>query len=503
MRLLGVSCAAVIGMTTALSLVTALVRPAPPELWAYVDVLERYNLPTWFATVLLLTVATALLVAGLTYRVGGARGRWWWLGAAVGATLTSLCVGTGLHTRVDGLARQVVGANALTTDWLPAAVVIGLMIAVPFGVLAGRIPHGRWMAMATATYAVGAFGGELVSRTLGPGGRAVAVMSEGVQNAGAVGLLLVTLGAVRVVRKDDDMLVTPSTSSDAPATRAAGGPGTGDTKVPRGALWLVLIGTTLALSALSLGAILSFPTPSPKIEPWIGYVNVDAEGNLPTWWAVGLLFLAALAHLVTGLSARSRGMSGSVGWFVTSAILAGMSLDDMTSIHERVGDMVRPDDAGPAVPEGGAFSFYWVIPGAGVALLVAVAVGALALKLRGRPRWLLVGGLGVLFFFALGVEGLEGAAIAAGGGGRVATVLGYHVEELGENVGALLLIAAALAALAVRDRLGALAVRYVGAEPDDAVSSHPDPAPVNEVDPGDPTEVIPVVRAATSPFARP
>jgi hypothetical protein len=103
------------------------------------------------------------------------------------------------------------------------------------------------------------------------------------------------------------------------------------------------------------------------------------------------------------------------------------------------------------------------------------------------------------------VEGLEGAAIAAGGGGRAATVLGYHVEELGENVGALLLIAAALAALAVRDRLGALAVRYIGAEPDDAVSSHPDPAPVNEVVPGsgDPTEVIPVVRAATSPSARP
>jgi len=138
-----------------------------------------------------------------------------------------------------------------------------------------------------------------------------------------------------------------------------------------------------------------------------------------------------------------------------------MSLDDMTSIHERVGDVVRPE--GAVAPEGrDGFSFYWVLPGAVVAVLVAIAVGALALRLRGRPRRLLVTGLGVLFFFGLGVEALEGVLIAAGGGGRVGEVLAYHVEELGENVGALLLLGAATSALAVRRYAGALLVRYVG-----------------------------------------
>ncbi|GAA4780901.1 hypothetical protein GCM10023200_12710 [Actinomycetospora chlora] len=493
-RLLAMALVATVAVTIALSLVTALLHPAPAALWAYVDGLEPYNFPTWAGAVVLLLAALACLAAGLAARAARRRDAVWWAAAAVGPTIASLCVATGFHTRIDGLARQVVGTNPLTTDWLPSAIAAGLLFAVPFVVVSRRLPHGRWLLAAVAAVGVGALVSELLVRALGPGGRVPAELAEGVQILGAVGLLLALVGAVTVVRDGTELGILPAGASpdDLAGPRRGGLHASPDLR--RRLLWALLLVPTVALSALSLLVTLAFPTPGPKLEQWIGYLNVDAEGNLPTWWAVGLLAIAAVAHLLAGLAGRATGARAAVGWLVTAAILAGMSLDDMTSIHERVGDMVKPEGAGGT---DGSFSFYWVIPGAGVALAIAVVVGALARQLRGRPRWLLVGGLGVLFFFALGLEGIEGAVIASQQGSRVVQVLAYHVEELGENVGALLLIGAATSALTVRRRAGALGVRYVGAgEP--VEEDGPEPAPVDPA--ALPTEAIPV--AATTPIAR-
>lgn len=505
-RLLVVVLAVVVAITTALALVSALLRPVPTGLWAYVDVLEPYNFPTWFNAMVLLLAALACLAAGLAARARGRGDAWWWAAAAVGPTLASLCVATGFHTRVDGLARQLLGSNPLTTDWLPTAVVAGLVLAVPFVVLARQLPHGRWVVAAVATFGAGALGGELLVRALGPGGRALAEAAEGVQDAGGAGLLVATVCAVRVVRDGADLRVESAAPAPDDAAGSRGTAAHAATDLSRRPLWLLLVAPTLALNALSLVATLAFPTPGPKLQQWIGYLNVDDEGNLPTWWAVGLLAVAAAAHLLAGLAGWASGTRASTGWLVTAGILAGMSLDDMTSIHERVGDLVRPEGAGVPAAPGGEFSFYWVIPGAGVALVIAVAVGMLALRLRGGPRWLLVSGLGVLFFFALGLEAVEGAVLASGTGGRVGEVLAYHVEELGENVGALILIGAATSALTLRRRVGALGVRYVGAGAPATASPEVAPVPVTDVEPGladpseSPTEAIPV--AATTPIAR-
>jgi hypothetical protein len=493
-RLLLVALVTVTTTLTALSLVVALVRPSPPALWAYVDVLEPYNLPTWFGAAVLLLTALVCLVDAL---VAAARGRWGtglWLAAAVGPAVASLCVATGLHTRIDGLARQIVGTTPLTTDWLLPAVVVGILLTTPFALLARRLPRHRWwLVAALVTFGVGALGGELLTRTLGDGGRALAAVAEGVQLTGAAGLLVVAVAALRAALDGTDVVLTSELADDGPRELP---------DVPRRRLfWAVLTATTLALSLVSLAVTLAVPAPGPKLAQWIGYLNVNDEGNLPTWWSVGLLLTAAAAHLAAGIAARAAGARGTVGWLVTAAILAGMSMDDMTSIHERVGDLVRPDGAAAAGDPGGDFSFYWVVPGAGVALLVAVAVGLHALRLHGRPRRLLVVGLGVLFFFALGLEGVQGVVLAHGTGGPVGEILGYHVEELGENVGALLLLAAATSALALRRRDDGVAVTYAGAgdevsEDDALFEAEQHAAQVA----GSPTEAIPVV--ATGPVAR-
>lgn len=510
-RLLLLALGSVVAILTAVSVVVAVLRPAPPALWAYVDVLERYNLPTWFTAAVLIVASLVCLLNGL---VASARSRWGtrlWIAAAAATAVASLCVATGLHTRIDGLARQVVGTNALTSDWLAPAVVVGVLIALPFALLARRVQGGRWLTVAVVVFGVGALAGELVARTLGEGGRALAAVLEGVQSAGAVLLLAVAVATLHVARSGADLHL----ASDIPADDPTGAPRDLAPVPGRRPFWAVLVAVTLALSAVSLVAALAMPDPSPKLAQWVGYLDVNSEGNLPTWWSVGLLVAAGAAHLAAGLAGTTAGARGSIGWLVTAAILAGMSLDDMTSIHERVGDLVRPEGATAAGAPEGNFSFFWVIPGAGVALLIAIAVGLLAVKLRGRPRQLLVIGLAVLFFFALGLESIQGALLANGGGGRTVEVLGYHLEELGENVGALLLLGAATSALALRRREDGLDVRYTGAGdtgpedtpgPETATGSTTEstaetaalplqgvPGPVDLAD--RPTDVIPVIAA--------
>ncbi|MEJ2890251.1 hypothetical protein [Actinomycetospora aeridis] len=492
-RLLLVVLVTVTTALTALSLVVALVRPSPPALWAYVDVLEPYNLPTWFGAAVLVLTALVCLVDAL---VAAARGRWGtglWLAAAGAAAVASLCVATGLHTRIDGLARQIVGTTPLTTDWLLPAVVVGILLTTPFALLARRLPQGRWLVAALVTFGVGALGGELLARTLGDGGRALAALAEGVQGLGGAGLLVVAVTALGATTGNSEVHLVSGLADEAPRELPA---------VPRRrAFWAVLAAGTLALSVVSLVATLALPAPGPKLAQWIGYLDVNREGNLPTWWSVGLLLTAAAAHLAAGIGGRAARARGAMGWLVTAAILAGMSLDDMTSIHERVGDLVRPEGAAAAGNPEGDFSFYWVVPGAGVALLVAVAVGLLALRLHGRPRRLLVTGLAVLFFFALGLEGVQGAVLASGSGGRIGEILGYHLEELGENLGALLLLGAAASALALRRRDDGVDVSYVGAgdtvaEHDALFAAEQQAARIA----GSPTEAIPVV--ATGPVTR-
>ncbi|GAA4883437.1 hypothetical protein [Actinomycetospora straminea] len=489
MKRLLVALVTMVTTLTLLSVVVALVRPGPPALWASVDVLAPYNLPTWFAATVLLATTLAGLANAL---VAAARGRWGtrcWLAAAGASAVASLCVATGLHTRLDGLARQVVGTNALTSDWLLPAAVAGLLLATPYALLARRLRDGRRLVGALVTFGVGALGGELVARALGDAGRVLAAAAEGLQGLGAAGLLVVVVTALHATRRDTEVRLTSDLPTTAPRDLPA---------VPRRRrTWVLLVVVTLGLAGLSLLLTLAVPTPGPQLAPWVGYLDVDREGNVPTWWSVGLLVSAAAGHLVAGLVGRAAGARGAAGWLVTAAILAGMSLDDMTSIHERVGDLVRPEGAAAGDP-GGSFSFYWVVPGAAVALLVAVAVGLLALRLRGRPRRLLVTGLGVLFLFALGLEGVQGVVLAQGTGGRVAEVLAYHLEELGENLGALLLLGAATSALALRRRGvdGDLDVRYAGAGEDgDALfAAEQDAARLA----ASPTEAIPVATTSRS-----
>lgn len=221
----------------------------------------------------------------------------------------------------------------------------------------------------------------------------------------------------------------------------------------RGRAWVLLVGGCLLLSAASLTVVLLAPVLEPAFREWRLYLDVLVEDNLPTWWSSALLTSTALAHAVVGAAGRIARAPGATCWFASAAVLAGLSLDDQTQLHE------RSDVIGRQLVAYHSFPFYWLIPGSLAGLVVAGALAMLAVQVHGRTRWLLVAGVLVLLGCALGLEVVQGFFMADENEGT-GFVLTYHVEELGENVGALLLLGAASSAVSLTRDGGGLALRY-------------------------------------------
>ena len=226
-----------------------------------------------------------------------------------------------------------------------------------------------------------------------------------------------------------------------------------DADLRRSRAWVPLIGGSLLLSALSLTVVLLAPVIEPAFREWRLYLDVLVEDNLPTWWSTALLATAALGHALVGVAARAARAPGARCWYVSAAVLTVLSLDEQTQLHE------RSDALGRRLVTYDTYPFHWLIPGAVAGLAVVGALALLAVRVHGRTRWLLVSGVTVLLGCALGLELVQGFFMADGNE-NLGFALTYHAEELGENVGALLLLAAASSAVSMRREDGEIAVRY-------------------------------------------
>jgi hypothetical protein len=446
----------VIAISTGLTIVSLAVamtnpdREARNELARWLDVLGENALPAWWSTALLLTVALAYAVTGAAARAGAVAGAGAWFTGAGIVGAFSLAELSGVHRRLGGIGRLVLGEGALTRNWFAMAAVLVPVLAAVLVVLAARVgaASSRLLVGGGGLLLLSAVGGEVVAALLG--GRSgpdiapviVAHVGELGENVGAALMLAAAVRALVLSRDGDALTVrhraaTPGDAALPPRLRA---------------VWWWLGGLSLALALLSLGFVIADPA-HPLLRDVRLFLDMLVEHNLPTWWSVALLATAALAHFATFVAARNAGAPGAAYWLVTAAVLAFLSLDDQSQLHERSEELGRL-----VVTETGDFPFYWLIPGALAGLGVAAAVVTLAVRVHARARLLLIGGIVLMLAAGLGLEVVQGLFMAAGNEGT-GFVLGYHVEELGEDVGVILLIGAAVAMTRLSRDEG-LALRY-------------------------------------------
>ena len=166
------------------------------------------------------------------------------------------------------------------------------------------------------------------------------------------------------------------------------------------------------------------------------FVSMDAEGNLPAWYAVTLLSLCAGLLGVVAVVARSGAAPRWPQWGLLSLLFLGLSFDEFASLHERTSEPLQR-----LFGTSGFLHYAWVIGmGAGVLVFAASYIGFLRSLPAPTSRGLIVAG--VLYVTgAIGMEMMEAAMFAQTGSH---TTLAYGllvlVEEMLEMLGLILLM---------------------------------------------------------------
>jgi hypothetical protein len=146
------------------------------------------------------------------------------------------------------------------------------------------------------------------------------------------------------------------------ATTASASPGSAWLRPDRlsRALWFA----TPLVAALGLAAELAYALAPEVAAPFTYKLSLSYEANVPTWYISALLLLCSLALVECGAAARRRGERYARHWLYLAGVFALMSLDETAQFHEHLYLLVDGS---------GIFYFSWVIPGAAIAALVALA----------------------------------------------------------------------------------------------------------------------------------
>jgi hypothetical protein len=190
-------------------------------------------------------------------------------------------------------------------------------------------------------------------------------------------------------------------------------------------------------------------------RPHVAYLfNLSTEANVSTWFDVAVLLTAGFSHALAGWLALRSGHPSARYWFVTAVFCVLLSVDDGAVLHEQL------DGLGRRLGGGSGLTYAaWVVPGVVLGGLVVTAIVVLAVRVATVPRRLLLGGIASFFTGALLLESLGNATLEERGFSRE---YAYYMvtEELLESTGAVLLMAAGLAAVRVIRRGPELVVSF-------------------------------------------
>jgi hypothetical protein len=133
--------------------------------------------------------------------------------------------------------------------------------------------------------------------------------------------------------------------------------------------------------------------------------DVGEERSIPTWFESIQFLLCSMLLAVIAVAKKRRSDHYSLHWGVLSVILLLLSLDEVASIHEAIGQQSENLlHSVTGLTPGGAIKFFWVVPGAILALIVLLAyLRFLADLPRSTRRSFLFAGA----LFVLGALGLE------------------------------------------------------------------------------------------------
>jgi hypothetical protein len=193
--------------------------------------------------------------------------------------------------------------------------------------------------------------------------------------------------------------------------------------------------TSCVLIALGVTTSFVYDAADRRHDWWFRFVDVNGEGNLPSWFSVLLLAATALLLFAVARIRRAHRFDAPVAWSLLAWFVVGMSLDEMTSIHEAVGGQIDERVWIPVIAGYG-----WILPGAVVAAGGAF-VGWRALRsLPPRTQRALVAGAAVFIAGALALEVVEAMLTDETGTFGAGPKLVTGAQELFEMLGTVMVL---------------------------------------------------------------
>lgn len=205
------------------------------------------------------------------------------------------------------------------------------------------------------------------------------------------------------------------------------------------ALCVVIAG--LAIAGV-VGQVLRYRFNHDNVFGLVPLFGLDREANIPTWYSsVSLLIASALLAAVARARRQARDPDSRY-WRGLAVIFLYLSVDEASSIHERLDLVPR------AAALSAAFHYGWVVVGIAAVAVVGLLCLRFVLRLAPPIRRLFV--LAGLLFVggALGLELLEGYYASAAGPGNLTYALLAALEEVLEMAGVAVFIYALLRQLA-------------------------------------------------------
>ncbi len=174
------------------------------------------------------------------------------------------------------------------------------------------------------------------------------------------------------------------------------------------------------------------------LEEYLIAFDLDAEGNIPTWYSsMALLCASVLLGIIAGhLRRRKQRWAGH--WRALGILLAVLSIDEIAQLHEHLGHLHE------IWQTHGLFYFAWVIPGALAAVATGLVFLRFLLQLPAATRNRFVIAALVFCTGALGVEAVSGWRAETMGMNNMTASLIATVEEDLEMIGVAVLIVALL-----------------------------------------------------------
>jgi hypothetical protein len=177
----------------------------------------------------------------------------------------------------------------------------------------------------------------------------------------------------------------------------------------------------------------------------IKWFDFNLECNVPTWFSVIILTIAALLFFIIYIHKKNNVIKGAHYWLTLGFIFIFLSIDESVQVHEEVAKILRPSVSNNV---SGLLYWAWVIPYGIFAIAAAIYFFRFVLSLPAKTRNLFILAGGLYIFGALILELAEGHFYIKYGLDHIYNRILYFIEELCEMGGVTVLIYALLSYMA-------------------------------------------------------